>query len=136
MPIWGFPTSCPTSWEGEKVEPPRTVGQGLSYPSAVGGAAEGWGVPPPRPCLSVCLSLPHLQPVQREKPSYPADISWRVITSPISDLITVLSICWNRSRLRFSEPHLMMEKPSRELALRSKCKTEKRQFSWEDQNST
>ena len=57
MPIWGFPTSCPTSWEGEKVEPPRTVGQGLSYPSAVGGAAEGWGVPPPRPCLSVCPSL-------------------------------------------------------------------------------
>ena len=57
MPIWGFPTSCPASWEGEKVEPTRAVGQGLSYPSAVSGAAEGWASLLPTPVsLSVCPS--------------------------------------------------------------------------------
>ena len=119
MPIWGFPTSCPASWEGEKVES-RAVGQGSSCPSAVDGAAGGASRLPTPVCLSVCLSLRILQPVRRDSHSYPAAISWHVITSSISDLITALSIYWtHRSRLRFSEPHLMMEKPSQELALRS-----------------
>ena len=85
------------------MEPTRAVGQGLSYPSAVSGAAEGWASLLPTP---VCLSVPHLQPVQREKPSYPADISWHVITSPISDLITALSICWTTDQGSDSQSHI------------------------------
>lgn len=98
------------------MESPRALGQGSSYPSAVDGAAGG--VRLPTPCLFICVCLSaHLQPVRRDSQLYPADISWHVITSSISDLITALSIYWtHRSRLRFSEPHLMMEKAFPELS--------------------